>query len=48
MNLVEFRAKYRGELVWHVKRVGWDVVYDRHEPYAVIREKPQRGLVRKP
>jgi hypothetical protein len=48
MNLVEFRAEYRGELVWHAKRVGWDVVYDRHEPYAIIHEKTQRGLVRKP
>jgi hypothetical protein len=48
MNLVEFRAEYKGELVWHVERVGWDVVYDRHEPYAIIREKPQRGIVRKP
>jgi hypothetical protein len=43
MNLVEFRAEYRGELVWHVQRVGWDVVYDRQEPYAIVREKPQRG-----
>jgi hypothetical protein len=48
MNLVEFRAEYRSELVWHVPRVGWDVVYDRHEPYAIIHEKAQRGLVRKP
>jgi hypothetical protein len=48
MNLVAFRAEYRGELVWQVKRVGWDVVYDRHEPYAIIHEKAQRGLVRKP
>jgi hypothetical protein len=48
MNLVEFRAEYRGELVWHVERVGWDVVYDRHEPYAIIHEKARRGLARKP
>jgi len=48
MNLVEFQAEYRGKLVWHVKQVGWDVVYDQQEPYAIVHEKSQRGLVRKP
>src|SRR5262249_47169625 len=48
MNIVEFRAEYRGERVWQVERVGWDVVYERHEPYAIVHEKAQRGLVRKP
>jgi hypothetical protein len=48
MNLVEFRAEHRGELVWHVKPVSWDTVYDRHEPYAIVHEKTRRGLMRKP
>ena len=46
MNIVEFRAKYRGEEVWHVEPVSWDNVFDKQEPYAIIREKPARGLVR--
>ncbi|MDB5306810.1 MAG: hypothetical protein JWO38_1012 [Gemmataceae bacterium] len=48
MNIVEFRAKYKGELVWHVEPVDWGTVYDRHEPYAIVRETPRRGLVRTP
>ena len=48
MNIVEFRAEYKGEVVWQVKRIGWDVVYERHEPYAIVHEKARRGLVRKP
>jgi hypothetical protein len=48
MNLVKFRAEYKEQVVWQVERVGWDVVYDRHEPYAIIRAKDKRGLVRKP
>jgi hypothetical protein len=48
MNLVEFRGEYRGESVWHVERVGWDFVYERNEPYAIVHEKAKRGLVRKP
>jgi hypothetical protein len=46
MNIVEFRAKYRGREVWHVDPVSWDTVFDKQEPYAIIREKPSRGLVR--
>jgi len=26
--------------------VSWDEVFDRQEPYAIIREQPRRGLVR--
>jgi hypothetical protein len=48
MNIVEFRARCKGELAWHVKGVGWDTVYDRHEPYAIVHEKTGRGLVRMP
>jgi hypothetical protein len=46
MNIVEFTAKYRGKEVWHVAPVSWDDVFDAHQPYAIIREKPSRGLVR--
>lgn len=46
MNIVEFRGKHRGREVWHVDAVSWDTVFDRQEPYAIIREKPSRGLVR--
>jgi hypothetical protein len=48
MNIVEFRARYKGDPVWHVKGVDWDTVYDRHEPYAVVHERTRRGLVRTP
>ncbi|VTR96181.1 Uncharacterized protein OS=Planctomyces maris DSM 8797 GN=PM8797T_23941 PE=4 SV=1 [Gemmata massiliana] len=48
MNIVEFRAEYKNETVWSVKEVDWATVYDRHEPYAIVREKPSRGFVRKP
>ena len=48
MNIVEFRAEYKGEIVWQVKAVDWATVYDQHEPYAIVREKPRRGLVRMP
>lgn len=48
MNIVEFRAEYKGEVVWNVKAVDWDTVFGRHEPYAIVREKPLRGLERKP
>ena len=44
MNIVEFRAEHKGELVWGVEKVDWATVYDRHEPYAIVREKPSRGL----
>ena len=48
MNIVEFRARYKGELVWQVKGVDWATVYERHEPYAIVHEKTGRGLVRTP
>ena len=48
VNIVEFRAEYKGEVVWRVEPVEWGAVYDRHEPYAIVREKPSRGLERKP
>lgn len=47
MNIVEFRGHYQGEEVWHVDAVEWDTVFDRQEPYAIIRESPQRGLLRR-
>jgi hypothetical protein len=46
MNIVEFSARYQSQEVWHVDPISWDAVFDRHEPYAIIREKPNRGLVR--
>jgi hypothetical protein len=46
MNIVEFRGKYREKEVWHAAAVSWDTVFDKQEPYAIIREKPSRGLVR--
>jgi hypothetical protein len=46
MNIVEFRGKFLGKEVWHVDAVDWDTVFDRQEPYAIVRESPQRGLVR--
>jgi hypothetical protein len=48
MNIVEFRGEYKEQRVWQVKRIGWDVVYERQEPYAIVHEKARRGLVRKP
>ena len=24
----------------------WDTVFDKHEPYAIIRDNPRRGLIR--
>jgi hypothetical protein len=46
MNIVEFRGSYQGQVVWQVKPAEWDTVFDRQEPYAIVREKPSRGLVR--
>jgi hypothetical protein len=46
MNIVEFRALYRGKTVWQVTPVTWDEVFDKQEPYAIVREVPRRGLVR--
>ena len=46
MNIVKFTGAYKGEPVWKVEEVTWDEVFDRQEPYAIIRENPRRGLVR--
>jgi hypothetical protein len=46
MNIVKFTGAYKGQPVWEVKEVSWDEVFDRQEPYAIIREQPRRGLVR--
>lgn len=46
MNIVPFRALRRGEEVWHVDDVTWDEVFDKQVPYAIVREKPSRGLTR--
>jgi hypothetical protein len=46
MNIVKFTGAYKGEVVWEVEEVSWDEVFDRQEPYAIIREQPRRGLVR--
>ena len=47
MNLVEFRGRYQGVEVWHVDAVNWGTVFERQEPYAIVRESPQRGLERR-
>jgi hypothetical protein len=47
MNIVEFRGSYQGRVVWQVPPAEWDTVFDRQEPYAIVREKPSRGLVRR-
>jgi hypothetical protein len=46
MNIVKFTGAYKGDVVWEVGEVSWDDVFDRQEPYAIIRENPRRGLVR--
>lgn len=46
MNIVPFRVVRRGEEVWHVDDVTWDDVFDKQLPYAIVREKPSRGLTR--
>jgi hypothetical protein len=46
MNIVKFTGAYKGEVVWEVEEVSWDEVFDRQQPYAIIREQPRRGLVR--
>jgi len=48
MNIVEFHGLHRDAEVWHVAPISWDTVFDRQEPYAIIREKPRRGLKRTP
>ncbi len=47
MNIVDFTATYLGKKVWSVATIEWDAVFDGQEPYAIIRENPRRGLVRK-
>lgn len=46
MNIVEFNGFHEGTKVWHVDPISWDTVFDRQEPYAIVRENPRRGLVR--
>lgn len=46
MNIVPFRALRHGEEAWHVDDVTWDEVFDKEVPYAIVREKPSRGLTR--
>jgi hypothetical protein len=48
MNIVAFRARYKGDLVWQAEPVAWATVYDRQEPYAIVHEKTGRGLTRGP
>jgi len=46
MNVVEFDARYQDQPVWHVDKVDWDTMFDKQEPYAIVRENPRRGLNR--
>lgn len=46
MNIVEFTALHQGQVVWHVDPVDWDTVFDKQQPYAIVRENPRRGLKR--
>jgi hypothetical protein len=46
MNIVEFDGKYKGQEVWHADKVDWDTMFDKQEPYAIVRENPRRGLNR--
>jgi hypothetical protein len=46
MNIVEFEGRYQGKTVWQVKPVDWDTMFDKQEPYAIVRENPRRGLTR--
>jgi hypothetical protein len=46
MNVVEFDGRYQDQPVWHVDKVDWDTVFDKQEPYAIVRENPRRGLNR--
>jgi len=46
MNMVEFWGSYKGEVVWHVKPTDWNTVFEKHLPYAIVREQPRRGLER--
>jgi hypothetical protein len=46
MNLVEFWGRHQGEVVWHVDAIDWDAVFEKQQPYAIVREQPRRGLNR--
>jgi hypothetical protein len=46
MNIVPFHAYYEDKSVWSVGDVSWDSVFDKQEPYAIVRENPRRGLKR--
>ncbi len=46
MNIVPFQAFYEDKPVWSVDDISWDTVFDKQEPYAIIRETPRRGLKR--
>lgn len=46
MNIVPFTGFFDGEPVWQVDAVSWETVFEKQEPYAVIKENPQRGLKR--
>lgn len=48
MNIVEFNGFHNGEPVWHVGPVSWETMFEKHEPYAIVRENPRRGLTRSP
>jgi hypothetical protein len=48
MNIVEFDGRRGNQRVWHVDPVDWDTMFDKQEPYAIVREKPRRGLERSP
>lgn len=46
MNLVEFWGHHKGQMIWHVAPVTWDTVFEKQEPYFIVRENPRRGLDR--
>jgi hypothetical protein len=46
MNLVEFWGRYQAEVVWHVAPTNWTTVFEKQEPYAIVREQPRRGFDR--
>ncbi|MDR3632555.1 MAG: hypothetical protein P4L84_01895 [Isosphaeraceae bacterium] len=46
MNIVTFQGAYKGATVWRAEPATWDAVFDKQEPYAIVREEPRRGLRR--
>lgn len=46
MNLVEFWGRHKEEIVWHVAPTDWGTVFEKHQPYAIVRESPRRGFDR--